>query len=553
MRYLTGTDKTRSFWERCLMALLFFSLAALFVGAGQDKAPPSGGVRILPIDTPAQLVEKAARIVPSNCQLAWQSLEFQAFIHFGMDTFTNREWGLGTEDPKLFNPTDFDAGQWVEAVKAAGIRGIIVTAKHHDGFCLWPSRFTEHSVKASPWKNGKGDVVREVGDACRKAGLKFGVYLSPWDRHEPGYGDSPRYNEHFKNQLRELLTGYGEISEVWFDGACGEGPNGKRQVYDWRGYWNLIRELQPGAVISIMGPDVRWIGNEAGVNRESEWSVIPVTQADDRPAEKDPGGIAGLNAMAPDLGSLKVIEETAKKGGRLIWYPAQVDVSIRPGWFYHAAEDMKVKTLDHLLDIYYGAVGGNAQLLLNIPPDRRGRLHENDVLALKRLGDVLRSTFSTNLAAGAKATDAGGQGGRPGSSPEKTIDGDPETAWTTGERAPNAVVEYDLGQSRTFNVAMLQEDIRSGQRVESFALDAWDGKEWNEIARGTTVGYKRLLRFPAVRAGKVRVRILSARASASISEFGLYLDPSRAASRTCRTKSHGEATTPSITSVRSWT
>ncbi|MGA2362361.1 MAG: alpha-L-fucosidase [Candidatus Aminicenantales bacterium] len=318
-------------------------------------------------------MEKAARVVPSERQIAWQSLEFQAFFHFGMDTFTDREWGRGKEDPKLFNPADLDAGQWVEAAKAAGIKGVIVTAKHHDGFCLWPSRFTAHSVKASPWKNGKGDVVREVADACRKAGLKFGIYLSPWDRHEPSYGDSPRYNEHFKNQLRELLTGYGGISEVWFDGACAEGPNGKRQVYDWEGYWSLIRELQPGAVISIMGPDVRWIGNEAGVSRESEWSVIPVAQADDRPAAKDPGGIAGLDAMAPDLGSLTVIEETAKKGGRLIWYPAQVDVSIRPGWFYHPAEDMKVKTPDHLLDIYYGAVGGNAQLLLNIPPGSGAR------------------------------------------------------------------------------------------------------------------------------------------------------------------------------------
>jgi alpha-L-fucosidase len=467
--------------------------------AGQKEAYAPGGVRILPTDTPAQLAEKAARVVPSERQIAWQSLEFQAFVHFGMDTFTNREWGLGTEDPKLFNPTDFDAGQWVEAVKAAGIRGVIVTAKHHDGFCLWPSRFTGHSVKASPWKNGNGDVVREVADACRGAGLKFGVYLSPWDRHEPSYGDSPRYNEHFKNQLRELLTGYGEISEVWFDGACAEGPNGKRQVYDWEGYWSLIRELQPGAVISIMGPDVRWIGNEAGVNRESEWSIIPVAQADDRPAEKDPGGIAGLNAMAPDLGSLKAIEETARKGGRLIWYPAQVDVSIRPGWFYHAAEDMKVKALGHLLDIYYGSVGGNAQLLLNIPPDRRGRFHENDVLALKRLGEALRATFAVNLVTGAKA----------------------------GSAVTNAAVEYDLGPSRMFNVAMLQEDIRKGQRVESFALDAWSGKDWREIARGTTVGYKRLLRFPTVTASRVRLRILSVRAPAAISEFGLYLDPSR--------------------------
>ena len=478
---LARAAEEASGWTRFQAVLLLVPLAALLAGARQDRSYRPSGVRILPTDTVAQLVEKAARVVPSDRQMAWQALEFQAFAHFGMDTFTDREWGQGTEDPKLFNPTDFDAGQWVEAVKAAGVRGVIVTAKHHDGFCLWPSRFTAHSVKASPWKNGQGDVVREVADACRKAGLKFGVYLSPWDRHEPSYGDSPRYNEHFKNQLRELLTGYGEISEVWFDGACAEGPNGKRQAYDWEGYWSLIRELRPGAVISIMGPDVRWIGNEAGVSRESEWSVIPVAQTDDAPVEKDPGGIAGLDAMAQDLGSFGRIASVARLGGRLLWYPAQVDVSIRPGWFYHPAEDDKVKSLDQLLDIYYTSVGGNAQLLLNIPPDRRGRIHENDVQRLKELGDRLRATFAVNLAAGAKSA---------------------------AIAVKSAAVEYDLGHVKTFNVAMIQEDIRSGQKVESFALDVWDGTDWKEAARATTIGYKRLLRFPSVRAGKARLRIL---------------------------------------------
>jgi alpha-L-fucosidase len=477
--------------------------AAFLVSAGGERTLSAGGVAILASDTPRQLIEKAARVVPSERQAAWQRLEFQAFVHFGMDTFTDREWGLGTEDPKLFNPTDLDAAQWVEAVRAAGIKGLIVTAKHHDGFCLWPSRFTDHSVKNSPWRKGRGDVVREVAEACRKAGLKFGVYLSPWDRHEPTYGDSPRYNEHFKNQLRELLTGYGEISEVWFDGACGEGPNGKRQVYDWDAYWRLVRELQPGAVISIMGPDVRWIGNEAGDSRESEWSVIPVARMDDRPDERNPGGIAGLDAEAPDLGSRRAIGLAAKKGGRLIWYPAQVDVSIRPGWFYHAAEDMKVKTLGQLLDIYYAAVGGNAQLLLNVPPDRRGRIHENDVLRLKQLGDALRSTFAADLAAEAKATKG-------------------------GDGAAGSFIEYDLARPAAFNVILIQEDIRSGQRVEAFAVDAWDGAAWKEVARATTVGYKRLLRVPLVKASKVRLRVLGARAPAAISEFGLFLDPARA-------------------------
>jgi len=490
--------------------------------SGADVRSAQGVVGIRPTDTVEQLVARAASVVPSERQLAWQALEFQAFIHFGMNTFTDREWGEGTEDPKLFDPTDLDANHWVEAVKAAGIRGLIVTAKHHDGFCLWPSRFTEHSVKASPWREGKGDVVGEVAEACRKGGLKFGVYLSPWDRHEPSYGDSPRYNEHFKNQLRELLTNYGEVSEVWFDGACGEGPNGKRQVYDWAGYFALIRELQPGAVISIMGPDARWIGNEAGVTRESEWSVIPVAGFDDLPDEKNPGGIAHLNAQAQDLGSFGRIAEVARLRGRLIWYPGQVDVSIRPGWFYHAAEDGKVKTLDHLLEIYYTSVGGNAQLLLNIPPDKRGRIHENDARRLKELGDRLRSTFAANLAAGAKMTwfydntivDGVDDRGRP------------TAHWKRGVDA----LEVNLGEAKRFNVAMMKEDIRDGQKVEAFALDIWDGTGWKEIARGTTVGHKKILRFSSAEVAKVRVRILMVRARAHIlgpEHFGLFFDPGR--------------------------
>jgi alpha-L-fucosidase len=505
------------------------------VSPAEERAA-GGPVEIRPTDTIAELVSKAARVMPSERQLRWQALEFQAFVHFGMNTFTDREWGEGTEDPKLFNPTDFDAGQWVEAVQAAGIRGLIVTAKHHDGFCLWPSKFTEHSVKSSPWREGKGDVVGEVAAACRKAGLAFGVYLSPWDRHEPSYGDSPRYNEHFKAQLRELLTHYGEISEVWFDGACGEGPNGKRQVYDWAGYFALIRELQPGAVISIMGPDARWIGNEAGVTRESEWSVIPVVGFDDLPDEKNPGGIAHLDAQAKDLGSFGRIAEVAREGGRLLWYPGQVDVSIRPGWFYHAAEDGKIKTLDQLLDIYDASVGGNAQLLLNIPPDKRGRIPENDARRLKDLGDRLQATFVVNLADRAKMTLVHDL---------TLVDGVDERGRPTGYSKPGVnMAVFDLGGPRTFNVAMLMEDIRQGQHVEAFAFDVWDGAGpvtdhnllgqtgWREIAKGTTVGWKKLLRFSAVAAEWVRVRILKSRSDSTIIQpktFGLYLDQERQA------------------------
>ncbi len=501
---------------------------------GTEARSVPGPVEIGPADTVAELEAKAWRVVPSERQLRWQALEFQAFVHFGMNTFTDREWGEGREDPRLFDPTDLDAGRWVEAVKAAGIRGLIVTAKHHDGFCLWPSAFTEHSVKSSPWMDGKGDVVGDVAEACRKGGLAFGVYLSPWDRHEPSYGDSPRYNDHFKNQLRELLTRYGEVSEVWFDGACGEGPNGRRQVYDWAGYFALIRELQPNAVISIMGPDARWIGNEAGVTRESEWSVIPVVGFDDLPDEKSPGGIAHIDAQAKDLGSFGRIAEAARLGGRLLWYPGQVDVSIRPGWFYHAAEDDQVKTLDHLLDIFYTSVGGNAQLLLNIPPDKRGRIHENDARRLKELGDRLRATFAVNLAEGAK-TEMGHE--RP------LVDGIDRRGGATGfsKRGPD-VFSCVLGEARSFNVAMLMEDIRQGQHVEAFALDVWDGAGpvtdrdflgqtgWREIAKGTTIGWKKLLRFPTVETTKVRVRILGARGPVlpfMAEHLGLFLDPGR--------------------------
>ena len=504
----------------------FLKLAAALglvaaVSRGRDSV-----VRIGPGDSLRDLAAKAVSVVPSGRQLAWQALEFQAFVHFGVNTFTDREWGDGTEDPRLFDPADFDAGQWVAALRAAGMKGLIVTAKHHDGFCLWPTRMTEHSVAKSAWRGGKGDVVGAAAAACREAGLKFGFYLSPWDRHEPSYGDSARYNEHFKAQLRELLTSYGEISEVWFDGACGEGPNGKRQVYDWEGYWSLIRELQPGAVISIMGPDVRWIGNEGGVTRAAEWSVVPVARLDDRPAELNPGGIAGLDAQASDLGSLARIAETAGGGGRLIWYPGQVDVSIRPGWFYHAAEDDKVKPLDTLLDIYFTSVGGNAQLLLNVPPDKRGRIHENDVRRLRELGEAVRAAFAANLAADAKATASSAASGSGFHAPAAVLDGDPETAWTPADTAPPAWLEFELSGRREFNTLLIGEDIRAGQRIESFSLEERDGGGWREIARATTIGYRRVLRFPSVSASRVRVVFSGVRAAPVISEFGLYRSPS---------------------------
>ncbi|MBM3476330.1 MAG: alpha-L-fucosidase [Armatimonadetes bacterium] len=449
------------------------------------------------------LIRRAAEVTPSGRQIAWQELEFTAFVHFGVNTFTDREWGEGTEDPAVFNPTELDARQWVSAFKDAGMKGVILTAKHHDGFCLWPSRFTEHSVKSSPWRAGKGDVVRELAEACHDAGLKLGLYLSPWDRHEPTYGDSPAYNEHFRNQLRELLTGYGKLYCLWFDGACGEGPNGKRQEYDWESYYELIRELQPQACISICGPDVRWCGNEAGHCRESEWSVVPGRQ---------------INAQDQDLGSRERIAGAAE----LVWYPSEVDVSIRPGWFYHASEDGQVKTLEHLLDIYYGAVGGNAVLLLNVPPDRRGLVHEVDTARLKELGDTLRRTWAHDVTKGAKATASEVRDKSDRFAPHNVLDGNPRTYWSPNEGVEQAWLGLDLGRPRTFDRACLQECIRVGQRVERFTLEVWSEGRWTEVARATTIGYKRLLRFPPVTAQSVRVNILGSRWCPTLAKVGLY-------------------------------
>jgi len=405
---------------------------------------------------------------------------------------------------------DFEA---LEPLLPAGMKLVVFTCKHHDGFCLWPSKYTEHSVANSPWRKGKGDVVREVSDACRAGGLKFGVYLSPWDRHEKTYGESPVYNAHFRNQLTELLTNYGAIAAVWFDGACGEGPSGKRQVYDWPSYYALIRKLQPNATIHIRGPDVRWCGNEAGRTRKSEWSVIPLREPPDKHAWTDKRGA--------DLGG-----RARLRGAKyLVWYPAEVNTSIRPGWFYHAREDDRVKPLGHLLDIYYGSVGGNATFLLNLPPDRRGLIHENDVKRLAELGKVLGASFRTNLAKGAAAAASAERGTDGNHSADKAVDGRKSTYWSTDDGVTTATLELDLGGPKTFNCAMLQEHIRVGQRIEKFVLEARVGGKWESLAAATVVGYKRLLRFPEASARKVRVRILESRLCPTLRNFALYRVP----------------------------
>jgi alpha-L-fucosidase len=476
---------------------------------------------ITPGETPADIVRMAANIVPTPNQLGWQEMEFIAFAHFGMNTFTDREWGEGTEDPALFNPTDFDARQWVRVFKDAGMKMIIITAKHHDGFCLWPSRYTDHSVQKSPWRNGRGDIVGELAQACREAGLKLGIYLSPWDRHEPTYGDSPAYNEHFRDQLRELLSRYDEITEVWFDGACGEGPNGKRQEYDWPSYYRVIRELQPKAVIFGMAPDLRWVGTETGYGRETEWSVVPVQIKEEvlPSTSLDDIFIPG-DMTAEDLGSRDRLAEARA----LAWYPAETDVSIRPGWFYHGNQDDEVKTPEKLVDIYFSSVGRNSVLLLNVPPNKRGLIHANDIRSMTEMKRILDTTFAVNLAAGArvKATSE-----KKGYRAESILDADKTTFWTTPDGVETASLEFVLPEKRIFDVVLLQEEIRIGQRVEEFSLEAWDGYAWRRFAEGTTIGYKRLLRFPAVGTERVRLTIGRSRTSPTLSAFGLFKLPSQ--------------------------
>jgi alpha-L-fucosidase len=479
-------------------------------------------VQIQSNETPVGIIEKAAHIVPSSQQLKWQEMEFIAFTHFGMNTFTNREWGDGTDDPKLFNPDDFNADQWARVIRSAGMKMIILTAKHHDGFCLWPSAYSDYSVAHSTWKNGKGDVVREVAKACHKYGLKFGIYISPWDRHESFYGDTPRYNEFFENQLRELLSNYGKIAEVWFDGACGEGPNGKKQVYDWRSYYKVVRELHPDAVIAVMGPDVRWVGTESGTGRETEWSVLPdvvgAYDSNNDLSRKDflDRKFIPRNFMDQDLGSRDKIVNAKN----LYWYPAETDVSIRPGWFYHEKEDSLVKTPEELVDIYFNSVGRNSVLLLNIPPNKKGLIQQEDKASLTKMNETLKQIFKRNLINKHSLL----YKVRKSKSPPQS--NDVATSHCVFQDSPIQGIlkelNYEWKRKMVFNTFLLQEDITKGQRIEQFHIDYWTGSEWKKCASGTTIGYKRLLRINNTEGTKIRLIIDSSRSSAIIKSFGVY-------------------------------
>lgn len=471
------------------------------------------------------LIQRAATVVPSERQLKWQEMEFYAFAHFGINTFSGKnghEWGVGTESPDLFNPTDFDADQWVAAVKSAGMTGLLLTAKHHDGFCLWPSAYTEHCVKSSPWRGGKGDVVREVSDACRRGGIKFGVYLSPWDRNESTYGSGKAYDDYYCNQLRELLTNYGDIFCVWFDGACGEGPNGKKQEYDWPRYYALIRELQPEAVISVCGPDVRWCGNEAGKCRKSEWSVVPSTLMDvERIAEHsqqedDAKFSRKYSSTDEDLGSREAIAGARE----LIWFPAEVDTSIRPGWFYHKKEDKKVRSLKKLLKIYYSSVGANAALLLNIPPDRRGQFAGPDVKRLQEIGEALRQAFHENLAAGATAKASSEADGAHAA--QKALSADKDEYWRAADGVEQAEITVDLGRPTAFSKVVLGEYLPCGQHIEQFTVYVEKRGKWKKAYSATVVGHKRICLLKRTTAQRIRITIDACRTFPTLRQLAVY-------------------------------
>jgi alpha-L-fucosidase len=503
--------KTKSAHVKCaLVSIVILCYSEIYSQRSHSFVNISEG------DSPKMIVQKAASVRPAPRQLEWQKLELTAFFHFGINTFTNREWGNGKEDPKLFNPESLDCRQWVKTAKDAGFKLVILTAKHHDGFCLWPSKFTSHTVASSRWKNGKGDVMRELAEACKEYGVKLGVYLSPWDMNSPLYG-TDEYNDLFVNQLTELLTDYGTIDEVWFDGANGEGPNGNKQVYDFGRWYKHIRKLQPQAVIAIMGPDVRWVGTETGYGRDTEWSVVPVSNlgqteiannSQQQVAFKPEGDMVG-----EDLGSRDKIRNA--KG--LAWYPAEVDVSIRPGWFFHESENDKVKSPEKLLDIYFHSVGKNAVLLMNIPPDPRGLIHEKDIQALQAWKRLRDETFSVNCATGASVKFSSGNG-----KSLSVLDNDFDTYWIGTKQDTTAIIELTMNGEKTFNVLRLSEHIAIGQRVEKFRLDSWKNGNWVKMASGTTIGYKRLLRFDPVTAKRVRLIIESSRLNPTISEIGLY-------------------------------
>lgn len=485
-----------------LLSLFLLSVSVLPISAQQPVSQP------LPYGA-----------IPSVGQVKWHEMEMYAFVHFSINTYTDKEWGYGDEDPKLFNPTDFDPDALVSIVKSAGLKGIVLTCKHHDGFCLWPTKTTDHSIKKSPWKGGKGDMVKEISDACKRQGLKFGVYLSPWDRNNKDYG-TPKYIETYRAQYRELLSNYGEVFESWHDGANGgDGYYGgsrearyidKATYYDWDNTWQILHKLHPNAVIfSDIGPGCRWVGNEKGFAKDPCWSTITFEPAN--PNQKLCPGIEFKNL------------ETGTHNGKQ-WVPAEVDFSIRPGWFWHESENGKVKTANQLVDHYFWSVGRGANMILNIPPDRRGRIHELDAASLKEFGKLLKQMYRVNYANGAKAAASNVRGKSNKYAPSNVLDNSRYTYWTTDDNVKNASLTLTLQGVKTFNVIRLRENIKLGHRVNKWAVDVMEGNQWKEYASGAVIGSCRLIRGAKVTTNKVRLRIIDADACPCIGEFSLFAE-----------------------------
>jgi alpha-L-fucosidase len=489
--------------------LLISAYAAASAAAQQQKSPApakAAAPRLVPYGA-----------VPSQRQIRWHALETTAFLHFSINTFTNKEWGYGDEDPNLFNPTAFDADAIVSALAAAGLRGVILTAKHHDGFCLWPTQTTEHCIRNCAWRSGKGDVVRDLSQAARRAGLAFGVYLSPWDRNNAAYG-SPGYIGIYRRQLTELLSNYGPIFEVWHDGANGgDGFYGgarekrtidKRTYYDWPGTWAMVRKLQPDAVIfSDVGPDVRWVGNERGIAGDPCWAAY------------DPVGQNGGPASPGDVRDRE--SPTGTRHGAH-WLPAECDVSIRPGWFWHETENAEVKNPAALIRLYYNSAGRGANLLLNVPPNREGLISKEDAASLAEFGKYRRTTFERNLAADATATASSVRGTFKA---EYLLDGRADTSWVAEDGVHECEVVFDLPRDTSFNIIRAAEAIRFGQRLDGIAIDRWDGNAWEQIAAAASVGPRRLMRLASpVAASRVRLRVTQASESPVLSEFALFAE-----------------------------
>jgi alpha-L-fucosidase len=448
----------------------------------------------------SQLV-KDVEPVPTKDQLKWHEMEFYIFMHFGPNTFTGLEWGHGTEDEKIFNPTQLDCRQWARIARDAGAKGIIITAKHHDGFSLWPSKQGKHTVRESGWRNGKGDVLRELSKACKDYGLLFGVYISPWDRNHPDYG-TPKYNKVYLRTMREIIKRYGPLFELWWDGANGEGPNGKKQVYDFRRFEKLVRKLAPHTLVfSDIGPDIRWVGNERGIAGTTNWNLL------------DTAGFTRGHGAPPT----KVLNTGNENGAN--WIPAECDVSIRPGWFYHAKEDSLVKSGTELMRLYLASVGRGANFLLNVPPDTRGLIHENDSAALMAFKQIKEDFFKENIALRRKTTASSSM---PTRMAQLVTDGVGFSYWAAAPTDTTANIEIDLGSIKAFNTILLQEAIEFGQRVKDFSVEVWDGSAYKEIASGTTIGYKRILQFTEQSASRIRVAFRKAKASPVINEIQLF-------------------------------